>query len=92
MGFTSGLEWLPLSSYWSEVLTSTTKWNEPHKNEMVEIDDNGKVRSIQIKSDRTELLYAWEIAILPPVFTRFMHDFVSARQGSCDEHKIGINQ
>ena len=91
MGFASGLEWLPLSSYWSEVLTITTKWNEPHKNEMVEIDDNGQIRSIQIKSDRTQFLYAWEIAIWTPVFTRFMHDYVSPRQRIGDKNKIGIN-
>jgi len=63
----------------------------PHKNEMVEIDDNGPIRSIQIKTDRTELLYAWEIAIWTPVFTRFMHDYVSARQRIGDKNKIGIN-
>jgi glucose-1-phosphate thymidylyltransferase len=64
----------------------------PHKNEMVEIDDNGQIRSIQIKSDRTELLYAWEIAIWTPVFTGFMHDYLSARQRIADKNKIGINQ
>ncbi|MCZ6801760.1 MAG: sugar phosphate nucleotidyltransferase [Nitrospirae bacterium] len=64
----------------------------PHKNEMVEFDDNGSIRSIQIKSDRTELVYAWEIAIWTPVFTRFMHDYVSARQGIGDKTNDGINQ
>jgi len=64
----------------------------PHKNEMVEIDDKGQIRSIQIKSDRTELLYAWEIAIWTPLFTGFMHDYLSARQRIADKNKIGINQ
>jgi len=64
----------------------------PHKNEMVEINDNGQIRSIQINHARTQLLYAWEIAIWTPVFTRFMHDYVSARKEIGDKYKIRINQ
>jgi glucose-1-phosphate thymidylyltransferase len=51
---------------------------KPHKVDMVELDENGRVRSIQIKPARTQLVYAWDIAVWSPVFTRFMHDFVSA--------------
>jgi glucose-1-phosphate thymidylyltransferase len=51
---------------------------KPQKMDMVELDENGRVRSIQVKPERTELVYAWDIAVWSPVFTRFMQDFVSA--------------
>ncbi len=35
----------------------------PHKTDMVELDNNGRIRSIQIKPDHTQLNYAWEIAV-----------------------------
>ena len=65
--------------------------HQPHKTDMVELDDNGRIRSIQIKPSRSDLEYAWEIAVWSPVFTRFMHDYVSARVVICDKNKIGIN-
>ncbi|MHC4321749.1 MAG: nucleotidyltransferase family protein, partial [Planctomycetota bacterium] len=54
--------------------------SQPHKTDMVELDHNGNVRSIYIKPDKTQLFYAWEIAIWTPVFTKFMHDYVLSRQ------------
>src|SRR4029078_9255642 len=51
---------------------------KPQKMDMVELDENGRVRSIQIKPARTQLVYAWDMAVWSPVFTSFMHDFVSA--------------
>jgi len=52
---------------------------KPQKMDMVELDTNQRVRSIQIKPAQTQLVYAWSIAIWGPIFTRFMHDFISAR-------------
>jgi glucose-1-phosphate thymidylyltransferase len=63
---------------------------QPHKTDMVELDENGRIRSIQIKPDQTQLLYAWEIAIWTPIFTRFMHDYVLSRQVIGDKSKIDI--
>jgi glucose-1-phosphate thymidylyltransferase len=51
---------------------------QPQKTDMVEFDETGRVRAIRIKPAQTQLLYAWEIAIWTPVFTCFMHDFVSS--------------
>jgi len=59
--------------------------HNPHKTDMVEIDENGKIRSILIKPDQTRLIYAWEIAVWTPVFTKFMHDYViSHNNKSCN--------
>ncbi|GJQ58179.1 MAG: dTDP-glucose pyrophosphorylase [Candidatus Scalindua sp. AMX11] len=64
---------------------------KPHKTDMVEIDDIGRIRAIKIKPDQTKLLYAWETAVWTPVFTRFMHDYVLSRQVVCDESKGNNN-
>jgi glucose-1-phosphate thymidylyltransferase len=45
--------------------------------DMVELDDGGAVRGIRIKPHRTELQYAWIIAVWTSLFTHFMHEFVS---------------
>ena len=52
----------------------------PHKTDMVDFDDTGRVRSIQIKPPQTNLKYAWEMAVWGPSFTEFMHDYVSSRK------------
>lgn len=51
---------------------------QPKNVDMVDLDANGRVRGIQIKPARTDLRYTWIIAVWTPVFTRFMHEYVSA--------------
>jgi glucose-1-phosphate thymidylyltransferase len=48
----------------------------PHKTDMVDLDDSGRIRSIHIKPSETHLKYAWGIAVWRPSFTKFMHDYV----------------
>jgi len=55
--------------------------HQPPKTDMVELNEHGQVLSLQIKPPQTHLLYAWEIAVWTPVFTRFMHDYVSDGPG-----------
>jgi glucose-1-phosphate thymidylyltransferase len=65
---------------------------KPQKTDMVELDENRRVRSIQVKPVRTQLVYAWAIAIWSPVFTRFMHDFISAgREGSGNNSGMSLS-
>jgi glucose-1-phosphate thymidylyltransferase len=52
--------------------------HKPRKTDMVELDSFGRVCGIEIKPRRTQLRYAWEIAVWAPSFTRFMHEFVSS--------------
>ena len=49
---------------------------QPQKTDMVELDAEGRVISISVKPEHTQLLYAWEIAVWTPVFTKFMHDYL----------------
>lgn len=60
--------------------------HKPQKTDMVDLDENGRVRSIHIKPDHSILSYSWEIAVWNPVFTKYMHDFLLSRQKTCAEH------
>ena len=66
--------------------------SQPEKTDMVEIDANGKIRSIHIKPEKTQLTYAWEIAVWTPDFTRFMHDYVLSRQQKLKKNKIDASK
>lgn len=59
----------------------------PHKTDMVELDDSGRIRSIQIKPTKTDLIYTWQIAVWTPAFTRFMHDYISDQQRIFENNK-----
>jgi glucose-1-phosphate thymidylyltransferase len=61
----------------ADVMLGLFPADKPHKTDMVDVDTRGRVQSIEIKPLRTQLRYAWEIAVWTPAFTRFMHDFVS---------------
>jgi glucose-1-phosphate thymidylyltransferase len=62
---------------------------QPHKTDMVEMDEGGRVRMIHIKPERTQLFYAWEIAVWTPAFTRFMHEYVLSLQEKYRMNKQG---
>ncbi|MCC7212677.1 MAG: hypothetical protein IT451_12665 [Candidatus Brocadia sp.] len=55
--------------------------NNPHKTDMVELDENGKVRTLHIKPKYTQLIYTWQIAVWTPTFTDYLHNNVSDRKG-----------
>ncbi len=52
--------------------------DQPQKIDMVDLDANGRVHQIVIKPRRTNLRYTWIIAVWTPVFTRFMHEYLSS--------------
>jgi glucose-1-phosphate thymidylyltransferase len=60
--------------------------HQPQKTDMVDFNENGRVRSIDIKPDHSTLSYSWEIAVWNPVFTRYMHDYVLSRQNNIAKH------
>jgi len=59
----------------------------PHKTDMVDIDDNGRICAIHIKPAATHLMYTWQIAVWTPRFTRFMHDYISDQQRNFDNNR-----
>ena len=54
--------------------------DEPHKCDMVDLDDAGKIREIIIKPLSTDLRYSWILAVWRSTFTQFMHTHLQERQ------------
>jgi glucose-1-phosphate thymidylyltransferase len=50
--------------------------SNPSKMDMVDFDDQGKIKAIEIKPSRTHLTYTWILAVWSPVFTEFMSSFL----------------
>ncbi|MDY7076057.1 MAG: sugar phosphate nucleotidyltransferase [Chloroflexota bacterium] len=63
--------------------------NQPQKMDMVDLDKDGQVRSIVIKPAQTRLRYTWIIAVWTPVFTHFMHEYLSTVQESDSNNVSG---
>ncbi|MBA2409552.1 MAG: dTDP-glucose pyrophosphorylase [Gammaproteobacteria bacterium] len=53
--------------------------SHPHKCDLVEFDDDGRVRRIIVKPRATELRFTWMTAVWTPVFSEFMHHHLAAR-------------
>lgn len=54
--------------------------DHPHKVDMADVDDNGRVRGIVIKPYQTALRYTWGLAVWTPAFTQFLHEFVARHE------------
>jgi glucose-1-phosphate thymidylyltransferase len=61
-----------------DVVLGVFPTSQPHKWDMVELDDHGRIRSIEIKPQQTLLRYSWSIAVWTPVFSRFMHEYLAS--------------
>ena len=64
---------------------------QPQKCDMVDVDNEGRVRRIVIKPLETHLRYTWMIAVWTPVFTRFMHEYLSAIYKVSERDDAGNN-
>ena len=53
--------------------------DRPDTMDMVDVDEDGWVRSLVVKPPRTTLQYAWIIAVWTPVFTQYQHTFLQKR-------------
>ena len=49
---------------------------KPEKNDMVELDAQGEIKSILIKPGHAKFKYYWAAAMWSPVFTEYMHQFL----------------
>ena len=50
--------------------------DQPQKMDMVDLDEDGRIRQIVIKPRHTHLHYTWIIAVWTPIFTHFMHEYL----------------
>ncbi|MDR8390230.1 sugar phosphate nucleotidyltransferase [Aliifodinibius sp. S!AR15-10] len=63
----------------ADVVLGLFKTENPHKADMVDIDEQGRVRKIVIKPRRTKLEFTWTIAVWTPDFSNYLHNFVTER-------------
>ncbi len=64
--------------------------HQPHKMDMVDVAEDGRVQVIDIKPVQTQLRYTWIMAVWTPAFTRFMHDFLpTVREPQAREVFVG---
>jgi glucose-1-phosphate thymidylyltransferase len=61
--------------------------SRPEKMDMVDLDHEGRIRSIQIKPKHTHLHYTWIVAVWTPIFTAFMHDYLKALTNNSKSHE-----
>ena len=66
----------------ADVVLGLFPTDQPHKADMVDLDNDGQVRRIVIKPVETDLHYTWMIAVWTPKFTHFMHEYLLAIQES----------
>jgi glucose-1-phosphate thymidylyltransferase len=64
----------------ADVVLGLFPTDQSQRMDMVELDDDGRVRQIVIKPSQTNLRYTWIIAVWTPIFTRFMHRYLAASQ------------
>jgi glucose-1-phosphate thymidylyltransferase len=83
-GFTRLLDQQQRSN--ADVVLGLFPADEPHKMDMVDIDEAGRVRDIVIQPAKTELCFSWDIAVWGPTFTRFLHDHLEVRRCSAETH------
>jgi glucose-1-phosphate thymidylyltransferase len=60
----------------ADVVLGVFPVSQPQKMDLVDLDAKGRVRSIVIKPDQTNLRYAWVNAVWAPAFTDFLHRYV----------------
>jgi glucose-1-phosphate thymidylyltransferase len=64
----------------------------PERMDMVDVDDQGRVRNLVIQPRATALQYSWDAAVWTPTFTDFMHNHLaphSAAGASAPELSVG---
>ena len=57
--------------------------NQPQKMDVVEVNEDGTIRSIEIKSPKnhnSDICFAWQTAFWTPVFTDYLHSFVEEQK------------
>lgn len=52
--------------------------HDPRSMDMVDVDPQGRVRTIELKPPASQSTYAWICAVWTPVFTEFLHRFLAA--------------
>jgi glucose-1-phosphate thymidylyltransferase len=62
----------------ADILLGLFPGDQPDNMDMVDVDENRRVREIVIKPQSTELRYSWDIALWTPAFTEFLHSHLAS--------------
>jgi len=61
-----------------DVILGLFPCKQSRKADMVVLGDEGRVERVVIKPRETNLRFSWAVAVWTPVFSRFMHEYLSA--------------
>ena len=61
----------------AEIVIGVVPTRRPEKEDLLELDDQGKVVGIHVKQADSKLKYTWMLAVWGPAFTEFMHSYVA---------------
>lgn len=76
----------------ADILLGLFPGDQPQNMDMVDLENNGRVREIVIKPRRTQLQYSWDIALWMPAFTEFLHRHLAdspTLAASCLDPSVG---
>ncbi len=76
----------------ADVILGLFPADKPQKVDMVKFDANYNVLNIVIKPKQTDLRYTWGIAVWTPVFTQFLHDYLSDLKRHESDAELFIGQ
>ncbi|MCB0209512.1 MAG: dTDP-glucose pyrophosphorylase [Anaerolineae bacterium] len=77
----------------ADIVLGLFRADNPEKMDMVEFDEQQRVRRIVIKpKHQTALIYTWIIAVWTPAFTEFMHTFLERKlaEGSLGAKEVFV--
>ena len=64
----------------ADVVLAVLPADRPEKCDMLDLDKHGRIQRFVIKPPQTHLHYTWVVAVWTPVFTNFMHEYLSNHQ------------
>jgi len=64
----------------ADIVLALFSAHRPQETEMIDVADDGRVRSLIIKPSQTHLRYNWIFALWTPGFTHFMHEHLADLQ------------
>lgn len=63
----------------ADIVLGVVPFDQPQKGGMVDLDGTGRVRCVVEKPGQSDLRYSWCIAVWAPVFTEFLHQYLSMK-------------
>jgi glucose-1-phosphate thymidylyltransferase len=72
----------------ADIVLGLFRANRPRNSDMVNLSNDGRVRSIVVKPRETDLSYTWIIALWTPTFTRFMHNYLVQIECAKTTHQL----